>query len=90
MASQETADKVCSDILSLGENLEMLVVVSNNVFEDGVSYDETTTAYLEAMGRINARLAAAADAVTEVVAGIPVAVKAASNSAEQCGMETDI
>jgi adenosylcobinamide kinase/adenosylcobinamide-phosphate guanylyltransferase len=90
LASQETADKVCSDILSLGENLEMLVVVSNNVFEDGVSYDETTTAYLEAMGRINARLAAAADAVTEVVAGIPVAVKAASNSAEQCGMETDI
>jgi adenosylcobinamide kinase/adenosylcobinamide-phosphate guanylyltransferase len=90
LASQETADKVCSDILSLGENLEMLVVVSNNVFEDGVSYDETTTAYLEAMGRINARLAAAADAVTEVVAGIPVAVKAASNSAEQCGMEIDI
>jgi adenosylcobinamide kinase/adenosylcobinamide-phosphate guanylyltransferase len=86
----EVAQKVSADILTLAGQLDMLVVVSNNVFEDGVKYDETTAAYLEALGRINVRLAAAADAVTEVVAGIPVAVKTASDNAQQCGMEMDI
>ena len=51
------------------------VVVSNNVFEDGIIYDETTTEYIHAMGMINHKLAALADRVVEVVAGIPVIIK---------------
>ena len=57
------------------EKLSDLVIVSNNVFEDGEIYDETTMAYIRAMGRINERLAAAADEVIEVIAGIPVVIK---------------
>ena len=52
-----------------------LVIVTNNVFEDGISYDETTTEYIEAMGAVNERLAAMADTVIEVVAGVPVVWK---------------
>ena len=50
-------------------------MVSNNVFEDGITYDETTTKYIRAMGKINQNLAALADRVVEVVEGIPVIIK---------------
>ena len=49
--------------------------MTNNVFEDGVSYDESTMNYIKAMGIVNRGLAAMAECVVEVVAGIPVAVK---------------
>ena len=49
-----------------------LIVVSNNVFEDGVSYDKETMEYIEAMGKINQELADMAEQVVEVVAGIPI------------------
>ena len=49
-----------------------LVIVSNNVFEDGILYDQTTMDYIEATGQINGQLARMADEAVEVVAGIPV------------------
>lgn len=69
------AEKIVSGIMELREKLSDLVIVSNNIFEDGEIYDETTMAYIRAMGRINERLAAAADEVIEVIAGIPVVIK---------------
>ena len=52
-----------------------LVVVSGNVFEDGIVYNRTTMDYIYAMGEINRQLAACADRVVEVVAGIPVPIR---------------
>ena len=67
--------KVLKDVSILSENVAELVIVTNNVFEDGVSYDESTMNYIKAMGIVNRGLAAMAESVVEVVAGIPVAVK---------------
>lgn len=74
-AEGAVAEKVVRDIAGLMKDVARLVVVSNNVFEDGRVYDDTTMAYLRAMGRINEELAAMADEVVEVVAGIPVPLK---------------
>lgn len=75
----KTKTQVVEDILwgikRLKEQTTHFVVVSNNVFEDGVLYDETTTEYIHAMGRLNRKLAAWADRVVEVVAGIPITIK---------------
>ena len=60
---------------NLVANVAELVIVTNNVFEDGVCYDESTMNYIKAMGIVNRGLAAMAERVVEVVAGIPVAVK---------------
>ena len=57
------------------EELSHLVIVSNNIFEDGKCYDSVTMAYIRAMGRINEQLARLSDEVVEVVVGIPVMVK---------------
>ncbi|MBO5452324.1 MAG: bifunctional adenosylcobinamide kinase/adenosylcobinamide-phosphate guanylyltransferase [Lachnospiraceae bacterium] len=68
-------EKIVGGIVSLNEQLSHLVIVSNNIFEDGKEYDETTMAYIRAMGRINQKLAELADEVVEVVVGIPLVVK---------------
>lgn len=67
--------KIKKDILVLLGQCEILVIVTNNVFEDGIVYDEATMEYIRALGEINAFLARLADEVVEVVAGIPITMK---------------
>ena len=67
--------KVLKEVSILSENVAELVIVTNNGFEDGVSYDQSTMNYIKAMGIVNRGLAAIAERVVEVVAGIPVTVK---------------
>ena len=52
-----------------------VVVVTNQVGEDGLDYDLETMEYIRLIGRVNCRLAAWADRVVEVVFGIPVVLK---------------
>lgn len=68
-------EKIVKEIETLNKEVAHLVLVSNNVFEDGQVYDKTTMAYIRAMGRINEMLADMADEVVEVVVGIPLVIK---------------
>lgn len=54
-----------------------LVVVTNEIFSDGLPYPVETVAYIDALGRLNTALAQMADAVAESVCGILVPVKGA-------------
>lgn len=78
---EEVVACVLQGVTQLMRETAHLVVVSNNVFEDGVVYDRTTMDYIYAMGKINRQLAARADRVVEVVAGIPVPVSGADSEA---------
>ena len=71
----QVTEKVIKGIEILKEKTTHLVVVSNNIFEDAVTYDGTTMEYINAMGKINRKLAALADKVVEVVVGIPIDIK---------------
>lgn len=71
----QVTEKVIKDIEILKEKTTHLVVVSNNIFEDAITYDESTMEYINAMGKINWKLAALADKVVEVVVGIPIDIK---------------
>lgn len=75
---EQTADKVIEEVEQLSRGLKHLVIVTNNVFEDGITYDASTMEYIRGLGSINAGLAAMADEVIEVVAGIPLPVKGGS------------
>lgn len=74
-STQAVVEKIIRGIEALREETAHLVIVSNNVFEDGREYDETTMAYIKAMGQINEKLAAMAEQVVEIVVGIPVVIK---------------
>ncbi|MBR1816761.1 MAG: bifunctional adenosylcobinamide kinase/adenosylcobinamide-phosphate guanylyltransferase [Lachnospiraceae bacterium] len=67
--------KIKNDIVALKKSCDNLVVVSNNVFEDGVIYEPDTMKYIKALGDINRYLAKLSDEVWEVVAGIPIRIK---------------
>lgn len=73
--AKETAEKIIGQIRKVKGQVNHMIVVSSNVFEDGITYEESVMEYIRAMGRINRELAAMADQVTEVVAGIPVVIK---------------
>ena len=50
-------------------------VLTNEIFSDGAEYDSSTRVYQEYLGTINQEIARWADRVTEVVCGIPIALK---------------
>ena len=72
---QTVIEKILRGVDVLRKQMDPLVIVTNNVFEDGIVYDSATMEYIEALGRINERLAAEADEVVEVTAGIPQRLK---------------
>ena len=76
-AGKETVDVIVAGVKSLSEKLDHLIIVTNEVFSDGVIYDEFTKEYLTVLGEINQKLAAMADVVVEVVYSIPVIYKGA-------------
>ena len=72
---QTVIEKILRGVEALKNHADPLVIVTNNVFEDGITYGSATMEYIEALGRINERLAAEADEVLEVVVGIPRWIK---------------
>ena len=72
---KEVTDSVVEGIQSLKQKTGHLVIVTNNVFEDGINYEEGTMEYLRVIGSINEKLADMADEVIEVVVGIPLVIK---------------
>lgn len=59
----------------LAKKCRHLVIVTNDVFSDGMAYAESTQEYLRQLAQINHAAAHLADCVVEVVYSIPVAVK---------------
>ena len=66
----ETA--VLKPLLCLEQQAGCLVVVTNEVFSDGMRYEAETEEYVRLLGRANTFLAQRADAVIEVVCSIPL------------------
>ena len=73
-SEMQVIENVIRGIELLNRQVTHFVVVSNNVFEDGIIYDATTMEYIHVIGKINQKLAALADQVVEVVVGIPVVI----------------
>lgn len=74
-AGEHTVREIMEGIRSLKKQADTLVIVSNEIFSDGMEYDPETKRYQEYLGEINRKIACEADCVTEVVYGIPVCHK---------------
>lgn len=73
--AMEAARNSLDGIVHICQQAGDVVIVSNNIFDDGCQYDPETTAYLDGMAWLNCRLAELADEVVEVVCGIPITQK---------------
>jgi len=71
-SSDYCTKKITKDIKELESKVDCLVIVTNNIFEDGLTYDPATEEYLKALGDINKLLSKMADTVYEVVVGIGI------------------
>jgi adenosylcobinamide kinase/adenosylcobinamide-phosphate guanylyltransferase len=72
---ERVVSKICGDILLLKARVADLLVVSNDIFSDGVTYDEATESYRQALGKLHLRLAQGADLAVECVFGQVIAYK---------------
>ena len=74
-AKEKAVEEIWAGIEALLEKCRHLVVVTNEIFSDGILYEEETRRYQQVLGEINSRMARRADQVVEVVYGIPVVHK---------------
>ncbi len=74
-AGVDTVQAVMEGVVHLLDECEHLVIVTNEIFTDGIEYPEETVNYQRILGEINQRIAELADRVTEVVYGIPICHK---------------
>lgn len=72
---KEPVKKIAAGVEKLLEKADVLVMVTNQVGDDGVSYAPETMDYIRNMGKLNIALAEMADCVIEAVYGIPLFLK---------------
>lgn len=75
MPPADPLDVVDKFLLKLEARCCGLVVVSNDLFRDGINYDRETQGYLDLLARLHCRLAARYEQVTEIVCGLPITWK---------------
>ena len=76
-------DSILAGISNLQKYCETLVIVSNEIFSDGVRYPAETMRYIQILGELHQALTERADAVYESVCGILLPIKEV-NSLEKC------
>lgn len=74
-AGEQAVEEILAGIRYLLGRVRHLVVVTNEIFSDGIDYDSETMRYQSYLGQINSEMGHMADRVTEVVYGIPITVK---------------
>lgn len=62
-------------LMELEVHCRGLVVVSNDLFRDGITYERETQRYLDLLARLHCRLASRYEQVTEIVCGLPITWK---------------
>lgn len=66
---------ILKGVNKLYNSSKAIVVVTNEIFSDTLSYSKETIDYIKAMGHINRSIAKDAQLVVEVVCSIPVLIK---------------
>lgn len=74
----DPTDKIIRGFEYLKNRAKQLVIVTNEVGCDGISYEKGTADYIKIMGKINTKAAEISDNVIECVYGIPVPLKGRS------------
>jgi adenosylcobinamide kinase/adenosylcobinamide-phosphate guanylyltransferase len=66
---QMICEKILNDLAKIQNKAANLIVISNDVFSDGILYENSTEAYIKALAQLHIRLAASSDLAIECVYG---------------------
>ena len=73
--SEEVCEKIYRDFLALKKRSENIIIVSDDVFSDGIIYDYLTEEYLRTLASLTKKIAALADEVIECISGLCIHYK---------------
>ena len=74
-SSGHVEGKILADLSVIRERVNDVVIVADDIFSDGGEYDSLTENYVRTLADLLRKIAADADEVTEVIAGMPVRYK---------------
>ena len=74
-AKENTVSEILKGLEHLKKAAKNIVVVTNNIFDDGDNYDEDSIRYMNYLAQINNEMSRMADEVYEVVHGIALKIK---------------
>lgn len=69
---EETIKRIMRGMEQIIDMAEHVIVVTNEVFSDGIEYEMETVQYLKDLGTINRLIASTSNQVIEIVYGIPI------------------
>ena len=72
------ADEIFNDILSINDSAFELILVTNDMYRDGIIYDDWTESYLKLTAKVNEKSAAYSESFFEVTNGISTIIKGIS------------
>ena len=70
----DLSDYIVNEIAFITKNSQNCVIVSDNIFEGGLLYDELTNVYIEILGEINRKISCFSDILYEVTEGMTIKV----------------
>lgn len=71
----ELSEDIARELVTLAEITKELIIVSNDIFSDGIKYDKWTDNYMKLLARVNRLIADKCDEVIEVINGCVVYIK---------------
>lgn len=71
---EEMSNCIFDDVGALANNAKELIIVSADVFSDGIKYDDWTEGYLKLLANVNKKIAHKCDGVYEVVANVAMSI----------------
>lgn len=71
-AKEFTVENILDGVFEIKNKSENFVIVTNEIFSDGIDYDDETMRYIKYIGEINKQIGKQADNVVEVVYSIPI------------------
>lgn len=81
-AKDLTVKTIIDGVREIKDKCENFVIVTNEVFSDGIDYDAETMRYIKYIGEINKEIGKEADNVVEIVYSIPVYLKGGEHNVE--------
>lgn len=68
-------ERIFDDIQTLKTKCENLILVSDDIFSDGIIYDDPTEFYKKNLADLMIKIAVDADEVQEIIGGVPIKLK---------------
>ena len=62
--------KICHDIANINSKTKIFIIVSDDIFSDGIFYSNSTEQYIKLLGDLHVQIASESDEIYEVISGI--------------------